>query len=200
MPSSSHQTRRPVPPQILLIGKSRAVLDGAEQMLRARGFGASSTNRFDDLLRDFDVAMFDLVVFGGQVPADLEAHLTAEIGQRQPRMVYVKGMSGISGLIADQVSGALADECPKLLAGPSYNHDTRSVEMSLEQAAEVNVTVWWVTSFVPPDPKSTSRLVLDCMLSAGHHSVQVPHDIPDKAAFASVRIDHSVTAIALAAR
>ena len=89
MPSSSHATGRPVLPQILLVGKSRAVLDGAEQILRARGFGASSTNRFDDVLRDFDVAVFDLVVFGGQVSADLEAHLTAEIGRRQPRMVYV---------------------------------------------------------------------------------------------------------------
>lgn len=200
MPSSSHATRRPVLPQILLVGKSRAVLDGAEQILRARGFCASSTNRFDDVLRDFDVAVFDLVVFGGQVPADLEAHLTAEIGQRQPRMVYVKGMSGIPGLIADQVSGAFAGECPKLLAGPSYNDDTRSVEMSLELPADVKVTVWWATSFVPPDPQSTSRLVLDRTLLAGHHVVHVPHDIPDKAAFASVRIDHSVTTIALGSR
>ena len=159
MPSSIHTTRRPGPPQILVVGKSRAVLDGAEQILRARGFGASSTNRFDDVLRDFDVAVFDLVVFGGQVPADLEANLTAEIDQRQPRMVYVKGMSGIPGLIADQVSGAFAGECPKLLAGPSYNDDPRSVEMSLELPADVKVTVWWVTSFVPPDPISTSRLV-----------------------------------------
>ena len=200
MPSSIHTTRRPGPPQILVVGKSRAVLDGAEQILRARGFGASSTNRFDDVLRDFDVAVFDLVVFGGQVPADLEANLTAEIDQRQPRMVYVKGMSGIPGLIADQVSGAFAGECPKLLAGPSYNGDPRSVEMSLELPADVKVTVWWVTSFVPPDPISTSRLVLDGTLPAGHHVVHVPHDIPDKAAFASVGIDHSVTTIALGSR
>ena len=191
---------RPLPPQVLLIGKSRAVLDGAEQILRARGFGTSSTNRFDEVLRDFDVTLFDLVVFGGQVPADLEAQLTAEIGKRQPRMVYLKGLSGIPGLIADQVSGALTDECPKLLAGPSYNADTRSIEMSLEAPADVNVTVWWVTSFVPPDPKSTSRRVLDRTLPAGNHVVHVPPDVPDKAAFASVRIEDSVTTIALTSR
>jgi hypothetical protein len=46
------------------------------------------------------------------------------------------------------------------------------------------VTAWWQTSFVPPNPKSDSLLLLEDRLAAGEHAVSVPDLVPPKAAFA----------------
>jgi hypothetical protein len=51
------------------------------------------------------------------------------------------------------------------------------------------VTLWWQTSFVPPDPKSDSLVLLDERLAPGDHAILVPDHVPPKAAFATVQID-----------
>ena len=94
--------------RVLLIGKSSAVLADTVRLLDDRGFTAEATNRFDDVLAEFDVRRLDLVVFGGQVPEERRATLKRDILARNERVSFVQGLSGIPGLIARQVAGAFA--------------------------------------------------------------------------------------------
>jgi hypothetical protein len=61
------------PRSVLLIGKSQLVLDESVAGLRDLGYKAQATNNFADIIGRFDVKEIDLVVFGGQVPADRKA-------------------------------------------------------------------------------------------------------------------------------
>jgi hypothetical protein len=62
------------------------------------------------------------------------------------------------------------------------------------QPHDVTITAWWATSFVPPEPKSTSRVILDKELPTGAHSIAIPDDVPAQASFATVSIGPSVHA------
>jgi hypothetical protein len=70
--------------------------------------------------------------------------------------------------------------------------------MTLANPANVKVTVWWQTSFVPPDPKSDSLLLLDDELAAGDYAIAVPDHVPPKAAFATVQVDGAIYAFTIA--
>jgi hypothetical protein len=76
--------------------------------------------------------------------------------------------------------------------------DDRSIRLTLPGPVDVKVIVWWQTSFVPPDPKSDSLLLLDDELSGGDHAITVPDHIPPKAAFATVEIDAAIYAFSVA--
>ena len=182
---------------VLLIGKSQLVLDESVAGLRDLGYGARATNDFADITGRFDVNEIDLVVFGGQVPADRKAELTREIGAINPRVIFVQGLAGIPGLIISQVQGAFtaAHEAPART--PSYMPDPRSIRLNLENAADVNVTVWWQTSFVPPDPESESQVLLDDRLAGGDHAIPIPDHIPREAAFVSVKIGAAIYTFSL---
>jgi hypothetical protein len=182
---------------VLLIGKSQLVLDDAVAGLRSIGHIAEATNDFSDVTGRFDIRTIDLIVFGGQVPPDRKSELKEEIGAINPRVIFVQGLAGIPGLIVHQVQGAFAahDQAP---GGPAYTPDERSIRLTLAHAATVEVTAWWQTSFVPPDPKSDSLLLVDDRLAAGDHAVQVPDLVPRKAAFATVQIDEATYAFSIA--
>jgi hypothetical protein len=65
--------------------------------------------------------------------------------------------------------------------------------------ADVKVTIWWQTAFVPPDPRSDSLLLLDDRLPAGDHAFRLPDLVPRTAAFATVKIRAAVYAFSIAA-
>jgi hypothetical protein len=183
--------------RILVIGKSPAVLSEAERLLDSLGFSVRSTDRFEEVPDDFDVSAFDLVVFGGRVPADTKADLKATIGRARPGVIFVDGLSGIPGLIVAQVRGAFS---PVTSARIEQRRaaDRRSLLIELASPAAVTVTAWWQTSAIPPNPGSDSRVLVDRQLDAGAHEVQIPGDIPNDVAFASVEVNESVEAFALA--
>jgi len=183
---------------VLLIGKSQLVLHDTVASLRDLGYKARATNDFSDVTGRFDANEIDLVVFGGQVPADRKAELTEEIGAINPEMIFVQGLAGIPGLIVDQVQGAFTADKQGLARVPTYTPEDRSIRLALTAPADVAATVWWQTSFVPPDPKSDSQLLLDEQLASGEHVVPVPHHIPPSAAFATVRIDAAIYAFSIA--
>ena len=85
---------------VLLIGKSRLVLDESVAGLRDLGYEAEGTNDFADITGRFDVKGIDLVVFGGQVPPDRKAELREEISAINPAVIFVQGLAGIPGLLA----------------------------------------------------------------------------------------------------
>jgi hypothetical protein len=179
---------------VLVIGRSRLVLDGAVAGLRDLGYTAQATNDFSDVTGRFDVRRTDVVVFGGQVPPDRKAELREEIGALNPRVTFVQGLAGIPGLIVDQVRSALSPG----FQTPGYHPGERVIRLVLDAPADVKVTVWWQTSFVPPDPKSDSLVLLDEPLPRGGHSVPVPDHIPRRAAFASVRVGPAFSAFGIA--
>jgi hypothetical protein len=182
----------------LLIGKSQLVLDESVAGLRGLGYKAEATNDFADITGRFDVKEIDLVVFGGQVPADRKAELREEIGTINPGVIFVQGLAGIPGLIVNQVQGAFMANHQDPTRAPTYTPDDRSIRLTLANPADVNVTVWWQTSFVPPDPKSDSLLLLDDQLAAGDHAIPVPGHVPPKAAFATVQVDGAIYAFSIA--
>jgi hypothetical protein len=183
---------------VLLIGKSQLILDQSVAGLRDLGYNAEATNDFTDVTGRFDVTEIDLVVFGGQVPPDRKAELREEIGANNPRIIFVQGLAGIPGLIINQVQGAFTANQQDATRAPTYTPDDRSIRLTLAEPADVTVTVWWQTSFVPPDPKSDSLLLLDARLADGDHAIPVPEHVPPKAAFATVKIDAAIYAFSIA--
>jgi hypothetical protein len=183
---------------VLLIGKSQLVLNESVVGLRALDYKAEATNDFTDLTGRFDVKEIDLVVFGGQVPPDRKAELREEIGAINPGIIFVQGLAGIPGLIANQVEGAFSANRRDPTRAPTYISDDRWIQLNLADPADVEVTVWWQKSFVPPDPRSDSLLLLDDRLAAGDHAIPVPDHVPAKAAFATVKIDAAIYAFSIA--
>ena len=183
---------------VLLIGKSQLVLDEAVAGLHDLGHRAEGTNDFADVTERFDMNEIDLVVFGGQVPPDHRAELREGISAINPRIIFVQGLAGIPGLIVHQVEGALASHDQDPSQAPTFTPETRSIQVNLIGPAHVKVTLWWQTSFVPPDPKSDSLLLLDDRLPAGDHAIPVPDLVPPKATFATVQVDAAVYAFSIA--
>jgi hypothetical protein len=183
---------------VLLIGKSQLVLDEALTGLRDLGYKAEATNDFADVTARFDAREIDLVVFGGQVTPDLKAELREEISAINSRVIFVQGLAGIPGLIINQVQGAFARDQQEPVRAPTFTPYERSIKLTFPAPADVKVTIWWQTSFVPPDPKSDSLLLLNDRLAAGDHAVTVPDIVPPKAAFATVQVDAAIYAFSIA--
>jgi hypothetical protein len=184
--------------RVLLIGKSQLVLDESVAGLRDLGHKAEATNDFADITGRFDLKEIDVVVFGGQVPPDRRAELKEEIGDTNPGVIFVQGLAGIPGLIINQVQGAFTARHQDAARAPTYTPEDRSIRLTLAGPADVKLTVWWQTSFVPPDPKSDSLLLLDDQLAGGDHTIPVPDHVPPKAAFATVRVDEAIYAFSIA--
>jgi hypothetical protein len=182
------------PARVLVVGRSETVLSEAVTILREKGYAAGATNEFDRALDLFDAGQLDLVVFGGMVPPDTKEHLRAQISARNPAAAFVQGYAGIPGLIAQQVEAAFSDGTTGPAASVSYDARSRSIAMSLDGPQAVTVIAWWGTSFVPPEPKSTSRVILDEELPAGAHTIAIPAEVPAQASFATVSIGPSVHA------
>jgi len=182
------------PAQILVIGRSETVLSEVVTILRAEGYAAGATNEFDRTLDLFDAGQLDLVVFGGMVPPDTKQHLREQISARNPAAAFVQGYAGIPGLIAAQVQAALNDGTTGPAASVTYDARSRSIGISLNEPQDITVIAWWATSFVPPEPKSTSRVILDEELPAGAHTIAIPDEVPAQASFATVSIGPSVHA------
>jgi hypothetical protein len=183
---------------VLLIGKSQLVLDESVAGLCELGYEAEGTNDFTDITRRFDVQEIDLVVFGGQVPPERKAELREEIGAINPEVIFVQGLAGIPGLIVNQVQGAFTANQQDPARAPTYAPGDRSIRLTLAYSADVKGTVWWQTSFVPPDPKSDSLLLLEDELASGDHAIQIPDHVPPKAAFATVQVDGAIYAFSIA--
>src|ERR671924_1268925 len=123
----------------LLIGKSQRVLDDAVAGLRDLGYQAHGTNDFSDITGRFDVANFDVVVFGGQVPPDRKAELREEIGAINPQVIFVQGLAGIPGLIVNQIQGAFTAHLQDPTRAPTYTPDDRSIRVTLAEPVAVKV-------------------------------------------------------------
>ena len=182
------------PARILVIGRSESVLSEAVTILREKGHAAGATNEFDRALDLFDAGQLDLVVFGGMVPPDTRDRLREQISARNPAVAFVQGYAGIPGLIAAQAEAALSEGTTGPATSVSYDAPSRSIGLSLDRPQDVTVTAWWHTSFVPPEPKSTSRVILDEELPAGAHTIAIPDEVPAQASFATVSIGPSVHA------
>lgn len=182
------------PARILVIGRSETVLTELVMILREKGHAAGATNEFDRALGLFDARQAELVVFGGMVPPDTKEHLRGQISARNPAVAFVQGYAGIPGLIAEQVEAALSDSTVGPAASVTYDARSRSVGISLDRPQAVTVIAWWHTSFVPPEPKSTSRVILKEDLPTGVHTIAIPDEVPTQASFATVSIGPSVHA------
>lgn len=184
--------------RVLVVGRSPRVLLDTVAILRGKGYSAEATNQFDQVLDDYDVTTIDLLVFGGMVPADTKQHLRDKIGERNPRATFVQGLAGIAGLIAAQVEEAvIPGEADDGRLG--YDAVRRSVELTLHRAMHVSVHAWWLTSYTPPEPKSTSIQVFDGELHKGLHRIPLPDRVPSEASFATVAVGSSVRAFTVGA-
>ncbi|QKG19862.1 hypothetical protein [Actinomadura verrucosospora] len=178
------------PGRVLVIGRSPSVLLATVEILRAKGYSADTTNQFDRVLDDYDVTELDVLVFGGMVPADTKQRLREDISERNPHVTFIQGLAGIAGLIAAQVQAVTSPET----AGSGevvYDAAQRSVRLVLDDSAAVAVEAWWLTSFVPPEPKSASMNVFDGRLDAGSHTVPLPERVPSEGSFAAVTVGSS---------
>jgi hypothetical protein len=172
---------------VLVIGRSRNVLDQAVARLTELGCQAEATDDFSPIVGRFDPKHLDLVVLGGQVPPDRKAALADEISAANPQVIFVQGLAGIPGLIADQVQQALAGEHQIPGQAPTFDATRKAIMLSLFAPLDVTVTAYWITEMIPPDPKSNSKVLFDDRLPAGEHTFALPVQANLDAAFASVR-------------
>jgi hypothetical protein len=178
--------------RILIIGRSPNVILEAADILRGRGFHADATNQFDGALTEYDTANLDIVVFGGMVPPLTKQHLRDEISKVNDRVTFVQGLAGIAGLIAAQVEGAASSAGDD--ATVAYDATRRSVRLALPELARVLIEAWWVTSFAPPEPTSTSMRVVDARFDGGEHVIPLPTEVPSVASFVTVSAGSAVRA------
>jgi hypothetical protein len=178
--------------RILAIGRSETVLTELVTILREKGYAAGATNEFDRTVDIFDAGQLDLVVFGGMVPPDTKESIRKQLSTRNPAVAFVQGYAGIPGLVAKQVEAALSDATTDPGTLVTYDAESRSIGVSLHAPQDVTVIAWWHTSFVPPEPKSTSRLILDQELPASVHTIAIPDEVPAEASFATVSVGSSV--------
>jgi hypothetical protein len=182
------------PARILAIGRSESVLSELVTILRDKDYAAGATNESGRTLDLFHAAQPDLVVFGGMVPPDTKEHLREQISAQNPAVAFVQGYAGIPGLIAAQVEAALSDGTTRPAASVAYDAQSRSIGITLDRPQDVTVTAWWHTSFAPPEPKSTSRVILHGELPTGTHTIAIPDEVPAQASFATVSTGPSVHA------
>jgi hypothetical protein len=179
--------------RVLIVGRSENVLSEAVEILRLAGHAAGASNQFADVMDLFDMTAVDIVVFGGMVPPDTKELLRGQISGRNPAVTFIQGLAGIAGLIAAQVQASLTGDATGLAV--TYDPPTRTVRLHLDQPEDVRVTAWWATSFTPPEPRSTSRILLGARLPAGPHAVPLPAEIPAQASFVSVAAGDAVQVI-----
>jgi hypothetical protein len=180
-----NETLTDQPARVLVVGRSPSVLVAAVELLRSKGHLADATNRFDQVLDDYDVGDLDVLVFGGMVPTDTKQYLCDEITKRNPGVTFVQGLVGIPGVIAAQVD-AVTYVGSSDAAEIGYNPEDRTVRVTLPGAARVTIEALWMTSWRPPEPTSTSLQVFDGELAAGSHDIALPDRVPPEASFAAV--------------
>ena len=176
---------------VLVIGRSEKVLQETVELLRRTGHTAGATNDFEHVLALFDVASLAIVVFGGMVPPAIKEALRVQLAEANPTITFVQGLAGIPGLIAAQVEAATHALCLEP-GSVTYDTDDRTVTISLPSPERVQVTAFWGTAFVPPDPESTSAVIFNDILDAGEHALPLPASVPTSASFVVVRVGTDV--------
>jgi len=114
-----------------------------------------------------------------------------------PQVIFLNGLSGIPGLIVNQIRGAFAARDGETMPPPELNPERRTIELRLADPERVTVTAWWTTRAVPPDPQSDSLVLFDHDLPAGDHTVAIPDHIPVQGAFATVQIGAAISAFSI---
>jgi hypothetical protein len=177
--------------RVLIIGRSENVLSETVQILRLLGYAAGASNDFADVMDLFDMTAVDVVVFGGMVPPDTKERLRQQISGRNPAVTFVQGFAGIPGVIVAQVRAA-GDASAQAGLAVAYDQETRTVDVHLDRAEDVQVVAWWGTSFTPPEPRSTCLVLVDAYLPAGEHTVTLPAEVPSQASFVTVAAGEAV--------
>ena len=177
--------------RVLVIGRSENVLSEAVRILRGQGQAAGASNDFAGVMNLFDMTAVDIVVFGGMVPPATKELLRQEISDRNPAMTFIQGLAGIAGLIVAQVQASRTGDALAV----TYDPQTRAVDLHLDEPEDVQVVAWWATSFAPPEPLSTSLVLLDARLPAGRHAVTLPEDVPAQASFVTVTAGDAAQAL-----
>jgi hypothetical protein len=182
--------------RVLVVGRSPSVLEAVVELLRNSGHRADATNQFDRVLDDYDVGELDVLVFGGMVPPDTKEYLSTEIGRRNAGITMVQGLVGIPGVIAAQVDAITRGNEPADL-DVEYDEEERTIRVTLADAVRVTVEAFWMTSWTPPEPSSTSSMVFDGELAAGSHDLALPDRVPSEASFAVVTAGDEVRTLAV---
>jgi hypothetical protein len=111
-------------------------------------------------------------------------------------MTFIQGLAGIAGLIAAQVQASrTGDAGAQTGLAVTYDPQTRTVDLHLDRPEDVQVVAWWATSFTPPEPRSTSLVLLDARLPAGQHTVPLAEEVPSQASFVTVAAGDAVQAL-----
>jgi hypothetical protein len=171
---------------ILIIGRSENVLDETVHLLRAAGKSAGATNDFQNVTSLFDPATLSTVVFGGMVPPDMKEALRAELRAANAGIDFIQGLAGMPGLIAAQVEAAL-EPAPDDSVIVGYDAERRELQIELAAPQRVRVVGFWGTSFVPPEPASTTEVIFDTPLPSGRHTMELPDGFPRVGSFLVVR-------------
>ena len=96
--------------QILVVGRNSEILAVVERLINANPkWQATACLTDEGALTACDKQPFDLVLIGGGVEENEEAHLRNEIEQRRPGTKIIQHYGGGSGLLATEINMALSE-------------------------------------------------------------------------------------------
>ena len=186
------------PERILVIGRSPGVILDAAGILRSKGFHADATNQFDEVLTEYDTTNIDVVVFGGMVPPDAKQHLTRrDLQGQRPR--HLRAGTRRNRQASSPPRSRASRRLPETTTAWPTTRRTRTVQLTLQEPAQVVVEAWWATSFTPPEPTSTSMRVIDSHFDPGEYFIPLPAEVPPVASFVTVSVGPAVRAFTVGA-
>jgi hypothetical protein len=154
---------------VLLIGKRARVLDELAEIITGLGHMVKRSEDLDGLER-MDIAEVDVVAFGRALTDTQITELETTYRQKNPRMIFVRGLVPIPPLLAIQISAALNARQPVSAKPPTFDRQNHTVTVVLDRQLPVRVTVWWLSIFY----REKSKVVIDELLQPGTHTIVMP--------------------------
>lgn len=153
---------------VLLIGKRTPVQDELTEIVEGNGHFVVRANDFPDM-EIMDLTHIDIVLFGKMLTNSELEELRAKGRQKNPSIVFIRGLAPIPELMAIQINAELTAR-RHIPDKPVFDRHNQHVIITLSAKQSVRVTVWWVSIFYRPKVK----VVMETSLQAGMHTVVMP--------------------------
>jgi hypothetical protein len=129
--------------KVLVIGKSREILEKVKAGLRAQGIVAHGTTQIDRPSVNFDAKDFALVAFGGGVPIPVREKLKSEFKQQNPDVILLDTFAPIA---VQHIAAALRGDLDKREFASRFEVTQREgsylVRLDMMKACDVRVEAY----------------------------------------------------------
>ncbi len=175
---------------ILLIGKRAQILDQLKILLENEHMNVILTSDLENLTT-IDASTIDVVMFGRALSSEQQEALQAVYQKKNPTLQCISGLAPIPQLLAAQVKSAATHKDSHQPTNASRSGDSKAIEVSITNIAQLNVTVWWLTVFY----HAKSQVVVDSTYEPGNYVIDLPKKLQNKRSWIVVSVGESTYVI-----